>query len=325
MLRRNLALTLTALILSSNGWSSDFGIYLPDDPNTPSIQDDLEKKGSDGQHEGHLSGTAVEDVLGNEAPIVEEAIPEKKLSEKEKKRHELLDVGQTLGDTGSLNTTYQKIDKIEFTRKMRSVSRGAFNLSYQPNDYDYLSNNNIINETVENGFHSGKGGTVHLRHDSYISNQRFLNTFWSGGIGIGLSTGKGVFINGDRSSATFNLWQIPAEVGLGFEIPVFSLIKLNLSGGGGAMALMQNRNDYQRGEKHKRRIQVSPGYYALGEFKISLTSFSNNVAYNVFTASNITNILLNIEYRYQSYESFKEESLAISGSSIGVGLTFEYL
>lgn len=324
MLRRNLALTLTALILSSNGWSSDFGIYLPDDPNTPSIQDDLEKKGSDGQHEGHLSGTAVEDVLGKEAPIVEEAIPEKKLSEKEKKRIELLDVGQTLGETGSLNTTYQKIDKKEFTRKMRSVSRGSFNLSYQPNDYDYLSQGNIINETM-GGYHAGKGGTVHFRHDSYVTNQRFLNTFWSGGLGIGLSTGKGIFVNGSRSSATFNLWQIPAEVGLGFEIPVFSLIKINLSGGGGAMALMQNRNDYQRGEKHKRRIQVSPGYYVLGEFKISLTSFSNQVAYDIFTASNITNILLNVELRYQSYKDFKEESLAISGGSVGLGLTFEYL
>ena len=111
MLRRNLALTLTALILSSNGWSSDFGIYLPDDPNTPNIQKDLENEGIDGQHEGHLSGTVVEDVLGKEAPIVEEAVVQKKLSEKEKKRHELLDVGQTLGDTSLSNTTYQKIDK----------------------------------------------------------------------------------------------------------------------------------------------------------------------------------------------------------------------
>lgn len=324
MLRRNLALTLTTLILSSNVWSSDFGIYLPDDPSTPGIQDELSKKGPAG-HEGHVPGAFVEDVLGKEASIPEEVVTQKKLSEKEQKRHDLLDVGQTLGESSLSNKTYHNIDKRDFARKMRSVSRGAFNLSYQPNSYDYLSNDNIIDETVENGFHAGKGGTIHLRHDSFISNQKFLNTFWSGGVGIGLSTGKGIFIDGTRSSATFNLWQIPVEVGLGFEIPVFSLIKLNVSGGGGAMALIQNRNDYQRGEKHKRRMQFSPGYYVLGEFKISLTSFSNQVAYNVFTASNITNILLNVELRYQSYESFKEESIAITGSSVGVGFTFEYI
>lgn len=324
MLRRNLALTLTVLILSSNAWSSDFGIYLPDDPNTPGLESNSNKKGSS-VYDGHISGLEVEDVLGKEPAIVEEPITEKKLSEKEKKRYELSDVGQNLSDDGPQNKTYHKINKDEFSRKMRSVSKGSFNLSYQPNSYDYQSQNNIIDETVESGRHAGKGATIQLRHDAYMSNQRFLNTFWSGGIGIGLSTGKGIFVDGTRSTATFNLWQIPAEIGLGFEIPVFKLVKINVSGGGGGMVLLQNRNDYQRGEDNKRRIQVSPGYYAMAEFKISLTSFSDQVAYDVFTASGITNILLNVQLRYQSYESFKEESLAITGSSVGVGFTFEYL
>lgn len=46
--------------------------------------------------------------------------------------------------------------------------------------------------------------------------------------------------------------------------------------------------------------------------------------YDLFTSSRITNLYLNLEARQQSYESFQDE-ISISGTSFGIGFTFEYL
>ena len=89
-------------------------------------------------------------------------------------------------------------------------------------------------------------------------------------------------------------------------------------------ALYQNRSDYAQGEKGKNKIQVSYGQFANAQFKFNLSGFSSSTAYELFTESQITNLLLNLEVRYQDYHHF-QDPVKISGTSFGVGFTFEYL
>lgn len=321
MLRRNLALTLTSLCLINIAQANDFGIYMPGDSN---IEDTLGNKES--VYDSHIMGGQIEDYYGNQSAIIEEKIIEKELTPRQKLKRELTDLNVTVQGQGLQNSTYGQIDKKNYVNKIRSSSASALNIHFLANLYDYSSTNNIIENTISSGRHSNKGGTVIFKYDKYLSQQQFLSTFWSGSMGIGLSTGKGIFSSdGKRSDATFNLWQAPVEVGLGIEIPISSYFKLSASGGGGILGLYQNRNDFERGEDNKRRIQFSPGFYGLGQLKINLTGFSDQWAYDVFTQSNLTNILLNLDVRFQHYGSFKDEELAISGVTFGAGFTFEFL
>lgn len=322
MLRRNLALVVSLFTLISNAKAEDFGIYMPDDPNLESVYE----KSNPTDEDPYLLGTPVKDYLTGAAALPEEPklLENQKLTEEEAKKKELESFNFNVLGTVPESTSYEKIDKKTMVRNFRSHSEGAINLSYIQNGYDYGSKGDIINQTVDTGFHSGKGGTLLLRHDSYMSRARFLNTYWSLGGGIGYSTGRAFFIDGSRSETTINLWEIPLEAGLGFEIPIASWFKIAATGGGGGLVLAQNRSDLGPGEKGKRKFQVSPGYFGSAQFKINLTGFSNNFAYDVFTASDITNISLNFEARHQSYENFQDE-ITVSGTSFGVGFTFEYL
>lgn len=90
------------------------------------------------------------------------------------------------------------------------------------------------------------------------------------------------------------------------------------------MVLYQNRNDFQQGEKGRNKTQISHGQFANAQFKINLSGFNSDTAYDLFTSSQITNLYLNIEARYQSYRNFQDE-IKISGTSLGLGFTFEYL
>lgn len=323
MLRRNLALIVSIFTITTFAKAEDFGIHMPDDPNIKSVYENAEadKPGE----EPYLQGHAVKDYFEEEVATPAENILEtRKLSDKKVKALELEDFGYNALGTVPESTSYENIDKKYMVQDFRILSKAALNLSFINNGYDYTSKNDIINQTLDTGFHSGKGGYLLVRNDSYITKARFLNTHWSLGTGIGFSTGKGVFIDGTRSDATINFWEVPLELGLGIEIPISSWFKLVGTGGGGALGVVQSRSDYKKGDKGKRKYQVSPGYFGSAQFKINLTGFSTNWAYDIFTSSDITNIFLNLELRHQSYENFKDD-ISIAGTSIGAGFTFEYL
>ncbi|MBY0414947.1 MAG: hypothetical protein K2Q18_12325, partial [Bdellovibrionales bacterium] len=224
---------------------------------------------------------------------------------------------------------YMEIDKPKMAKDFRKASSGSMNITYIKNDYDYQSNNDVINRTVGSPYTAStksiKGGTLYFRNDNYFSKSTVLNTHWSLGGGVGYSSGKGIFAKtGQRSDATFSLWEVPFDGGVGIEVPIYHWFKFAGTGGGSILALLQNRSDYQRGEDGKRKFQFSPGYFANAQFKINLSGFSDSMAYDLFTSSEITNLYMNLEIRHQSYSNF-QDSITISGTSFGLGFTFEYL
>lgn len=239
-------------------------------------------------------------------------------------KKEFEEFGYTLPGTFENSATYLETDRRKMAKGYRYSSDGGINISFFKNAFDYQSPNNIINRTIDTGAGSIKGGTLYVRHDSAIFKTMVLEAHFSLGVGLGYNAGKGFFIDGSRSDADFKLWEAPLDVGLGMEIPVSSWFKIAGTGGGSIMTLLQNRSDFEKGEKGKRKYQFSPGYFLNAQFKINLSGFSEDLSYELFTESQITNLFLNLEARMQNYSGFKD-NISISGSSIGIGFTFEYL
>lgn len=249
--------------------------------------------------------------------------PPQEMDLKKDPRSEYAETGYTLPGTFEGQKNYVDLDKSLMAKNYRKYSTGSFNLSFIKNDYVYDSTADVINRTTTTGPHSGKGGALILRHDSYFSKSAFANLYWSIGGGIGFGTGKGFFADGTRSDTTFNLWEIPVDAGLGFEIPITSWVKIAGTGGPSLIGLVQDRSDFERGDDGKRKFQYSFGYFAQAQFKINL-SLTEQTAYELFTESQLTNLFMNLEVRHQNYADF-QDPIKISGTSFGIGFTFEYL
>ena len=297
--------------------------------------------------EHSVSGSEVEDVLkdakteGNSAFLINEedsdavlkskasgvdyhfsAQPEVPLKLSPKKEYS--ESGYTLPGTFENQNSYVELDKSKMAQGFRNFSEGSVTLTFIKNDFLYSSANNVIDRTITTGTKSVKGGSLHFRHDDYLSRAAYLNTYWSVGAGVGFNSGKGFFVDGSRSDAVFKLWEIPLDLGIGLEIPFSSWFKLAGTGGPSAMGLVQNRSDYQRGEEGKRKVQYSAGYFVNGQIKLNMSALSTQTAYELFTESQITNLYMNIEARHQSYTNF-QDPIEVTGTSFGIGFTFEYL
>ncbi len=246
-------------------------------------------------------------------------------SEKTDKRKELEDVGYVPPGSFDKKENFIELDKKTIASDFRKLSSSAFNLTFIKNNYDYQSPNNIISRTISEGYKHIKVGALFIHSDQYFYRSDYVNTFWNLGIGVGYNSGRGLFIKtNERSEATFRLWEIPVDAGLGIEIPIYHWLKISGSAGPSATGLYQNRSDFLNGEAGKNKIQVGYGSFANAKFQINLSGFSNNLAYALFSESKITNLFLNLEARYQNYSHFQDE-IKISGTSLGIGFTFEYL
>lgn len=299
-----------------------------------------------------VSGAEVEDVLGTmrstgsspyiiedskdsiveKEPVKEGVHPDfnfnnnlKEVSIKNDPRTKYEDVGYTSPGTFEKSENYLENDKTEMAKDFRKYSSGGINITFIKDDFSYESHNDIINRTISEGYKHVKGGTLHLRSDQYFYRTDFFNTFWSLGAGVGYNSGRGIFLtNGQRSDTTFKLWEVPVDLGIGLEIPLSQWFKVSGAVGPSVMALFQNRNDLERGEDGKNKMQISYGQFANAQLKVNLSGFNSERAYDLFTESRITNLFLNLEARYENYQNFQDD-IKISGTSFGIGFTFEYL
>ncbi|MFA6238776.1 MAG: hypothetical protein WC635_15680 [Bacteriovorax sp.] len=299
-----------------------------------------------------VSGAEVEDVLGTmkstgSSPYIIEDTTEsvvdkqksqegvhpdfnfnsnlKEVSVKNDSRTKYEDVGYTSPGTFEKSENYLENDKTEMAKDFRKYSSGGMNITFIKDNFSYESNNDIINRTISEGYKHVKGGTLHFRSDQYFYRTDLFNTFWSLGAGIGYNSGRGIFLaTGERSDTTFKLWEVPVDLGIGLEVPISQWFKISGAVGPSVMTLFQNRNDLERGEDGKNKMQVSYGQFANAQLKVNLSGFNSDTAYDLFTESKITNLFLNLEARYQNYQNFQDE-IKISGTSFGIGFTFEYL
>lgn len=324
MLRRNLALIIALIALPLSVHAADLDHTVSGDSE---IENELENATTPGNSPYIVDGEPSENV-DNSKPKGDDVIFNhgvKEVSAEKitaKKKYE--DFGYTAPGTFDGQENYIDIDKEKMAKDFRKNSTGGINLSFVKNNYKYTSTNDIINRTIGEGYKSIKGGALYVRNDSFFLRTDYLHLHWSVGSGLSYSSGKGIFVDGTRSDATFNLWEVPLDAGLGAEIPLSSWFVIAGTAGPSAMVMMQNRSDFERGEDGKRKFQFSPGYFASAQFKVNLSGFNNEQAYELFTSSEITNLFMNLEIRHHNYANFKDE-IKVSGTSFGIGFTFEYL
>lgn len=249
----------------------------------------------------------------------------KELNIQDLDKKKLKDSGYVPPGTLGNEENYLELNKEKFSKEFRYKASSAVNLSYFRDSYQYQSENDIINHTISEGYKHVKAGMLHVSSDQYVYRSDLLNAFWLAGVGVSYNSGRGVFVTGDRSETTLTLWEVPVDLGLGIEIPLYHWFKISGSAGPTGMILNQNRNDFLNGEKGKSKFQFSYGEFANVQFKINLSGLSDNLAYDLFTESQITTLSLNLEARYENYKNFQDKTLAISGTSLGLGFTFEFL
>lgn len=314
-----ISLLITLLIFSFNSYGEDFGIAIPGQ-----IQDRGELNKSEGE-DVHLIGDRDDmETTGDEKSA---ALPDsvdqytKKLTWKEK----------ILGSGVSAPFQYENEENQLVTKnstiynEIYDKGSRAFGFAYVQDGYSVKDSNGVFQRTYERSTGSVRGGTLHFEFDESLY-KGLVDLNYGLGIGVGFSQGKGSFKSnqGQESDTTFSLYTIPLDFRLSFDILENKFFKVAIAGGPSVMGLYQSRDDLDADEDGKRVRQYSFGYFGQAKLKISMASFNKNIIISNFLSQNVTNMYLNLIARMQNYEKF-QDNLSITGSSFGIGFSFEYL
>lgn len=197
--------------------------------------------------------------------------------------------------------------------------------SYIYDSYSYKDSDNAFKATFEDSKKGHKIGTLHVGGGGYWS-KGYVNTGWIFGAGVGWNYGKGIFgVSGERSVVDFQLWTFPIDTLVALEFRTGRYLKLALRIGPSVLGVLQTRSDRTYGEKQKQRRQLGLGYVSVVKLQFNLSAFSSDLGMEMYNNYKISDFHMNLEARIQNYDNFKEEGLAINGSSLGIGFTFEYL
>jgi len=269
---------------------------------------------------GHLSNQQTESVKpeSGETSFIPHALEGEQLLPTNELLHPAVPAAGTMAN---LENIYTSSDAEDFKQRINSGER-SFSFYYLKDNFTYQNDRGIYDSTYR-GSGSQEGGSLHLSMDGYF-NRKYVDLFWNLGAGFGYNQGKGKFVTGDTSDTTFKLWTLPVDMGLGFSIVLGRWIKLTATGGPSALGLYQNRDDRSPEEDDKSVRQIGFGYYATGKVQISLSSLMSRQAFEMFRDYNVTNTLLDFIVRTQNYTKFSKE-ITVSGTSVGLGISFEYL
>ena len=237
---------------------------------------------------------------------------------------------KTLGIKGQIPFEHEnkfkimKIRKHDNFKKIYNKGENTFTFAYIDDRYSIIDPGSIFQKTFRERPNRVKMGTFHLGFDYYLYRGK-ISFAYGGNLGVGMYSGHGAFIGGDKSKKMrFNLWTVPLDFLFSVECAVWRLASLQVGGGPSIMGLYQNRTDREDGEDGKRRRQLGHGYAGFGRLKISLANILSASAFEIFKEYNITNYYLNLEARHQNYQKFRDE-IKITGTSFGIGFSFDFL
>lgn len=235
-----------------------------------------------------------------------------------------LESGQRIiGDkTLSTDTLIEARDR-EIFLSVANKKESSFSFYYIKDDYTVTDSRGIYKQTYIDDQSAVRGGSLMFSWERSLINS-WVNVLWGANFGVGLSQGNGSFVDGERSDTEFSLWTLPVEVGIVFELPVSTWFTLSAEAGPSAMGLYQVRSDFETGAAGKRRRQIGTGYYAEAKFKLSLSNIFSHTAFNYFSEYGVSNTSLDIIARLQDYGNFQDD-ITITGQSLGIGFSFDYL
>lgn len=241
-----------------------------------------------------------------------------------KARDRILDRGQRVaGDSSIPKDRLIEADDRSLFKEVGRKQKTTFSFYYVRDDFDVEDNRGVFDRTYNDSPGAVRGGTLMLSWERTFLNS-WINLAWGGNVGVGLSQGKGVFVDGQQSNTEFSLWTIPVELGITLELPVATWFDLSAEAGPAVVGLYQVRSDFEDGAAGKRRRQVGTGYYAEARFKLSLSNMFRRTAFDLFSEYGVTNATLDVIARMQDYGNFQDD-ITISGQSLGIGFTFDYL
>ena len=227
------------------------------------------------------------------------------------------------------NDNYLEHDNKEIISSIRKRGTSALQLSYLRDNYTYRDNSSTFAKTYDSS-EGDRYGFLLVGGDRYFNKGSF-HVGWGFQTGFGLSQGKGIFNapgdpnDGQYSDANFTLWTIPVDLLANLQIPLGRVIHLQVNGGPSGVILIQTRSDREQKDRDKSRRQFGYGYTLGGKIKFNLSQISKSIGFNMYKNYNISNFYINLEGRTHSYSGFKEDGIEISGTSVGIGFTFEYL
>ncbi len=318
-----------AFLLPINIFAEDFGIAVPDqlseDEFTENYKDQSEEsdEGSSyvmGETEPSLPN---EDSSSKGAFVAGDGLDEN--VREPTKRDKLLSTGYKAPYSLENEENLVTFEGDQVYGNFYDNGESSFSFSYIQDAYTVSDSRGVFQKSYVDAEDARRGGYLHFNFDSYI-NRNFLSTFYGLGLGVGFSEGEGIFTESttEKSNVTFQLFTIPLDMRLGMSIGRGKYFRLSLAGGPSVMGISQSRDDKERGDDAKHRRQYSFGYFGHAKAQISLASIFNNMAFQGFREYQMTNMYLNLEARHQSYQNFQDE-FTITGTSFGVGFTFEYL
>lgn len=323
----NKLLAFVALLLCANVAKSEDAGQLVFDAieNQQELENDIKGVTSKDEAQGFYPGSADEQLEFSKDNVPDHFLPMKSTDITEPSEYDVArDKGQRIiGDPSINSDRLIEANDRELFKSVANKHKEAFSFYYVRDEYDVKDPGGVYDRTYKNSPGALRGGSLMLSWERALVNS-WVNISWGANIGVGLSQGKGQFIDGTLSDTEFSLWSIPVELGLTLELPVSSWFDLAVEAGPGVLGLYQVRSDFEDGAKGKRRRQVGTGYFAEAKFKLSLANMFRKTAFTFFSEYGVSNMTLDLIVRTQDYGNFQDD-ITISGQSLGIGFTFDYL
>ena len=215
---------------------------------------------------------------------------------------------------------YHVFSSSELHQEVLGTHKYSFRVSYVFDSYQYQDERGIYSDIFKDSSEASENGLLILGFENLLYDLTQAQVYWLVNMGVGLNRGKGFFVDETESDAVFSLWMIPVDAGLGLQLNLANWIKLSASGGVSAMGLIQNRSDLD-----SDRRQVSLGHFQEGRASVNISRFFPRSSYKLYNNQDVTSYYLSLYMRSHNYQNFKQEDFKISGQSLGVGFTFEFL
>ena len=245
-------------------------------------------------------------------------------SDIEKRKKSIKETGNKIIGTYENSEEYIVRKKSALVREISYKGNSTFGFGYFINSFAYKDDSGIFKKVFEDDPKSSDTGILQIYFHKFI--YRGVIDI-SAGLNLSASQhkGRGKFeTSGDYSTMYFKLVTIPLDLALALEMPVTTWIKLSGASGPSIVGLSQSRTDFGKNEDGRRRRQVGYGYFVDVRFKFSISNVFPSNSINIFEGMGITKMFFDINYRMQSYSNF-QDPVDISGSSIGLGFSFEFI
>ena len=249
------------------------------------------------------------------------------LSEKEK-----LNIrGASLPGMFSDSENYQEYTNREIMEDISNQSRNRLTFSFIRDTFDYKNEDENFDKIYRNSDGTNIHGVFILKNDFYYV-KGFVNLFYGLGLGLGYNKGRGVFTDeeggkGDdyTDKVDFTFYTVPVDARFGLEIPLGSYLGLSFSGGPGVLGVVEHRTDRGHESDDRNKFQMGGGYFGSASLNIVVSSISRRTGVKILSRNGVSRFSANLEARYHSYFGFKDDNLAISGASFGIGFSYNFL